>query len=1058
MTCPHCRSFTSLTAGHCAACGRPVTSGRDVAAGVLTPVPAPPNPDDLETGEIEIPSLADPDETGIGRAPTGPSSILDHDVATGVLRDAADDLDLTRLSQPPAAISPTSALRATVGKHAQSGTGPLAVGEVFGRYHIIRVLGVGGMGAVYHAWDGELGIGVALKVIRPETTSDPGAAREMERRFKQELVLARKVTHKNVVRIHDLGEINGIKYISMPYLEGSDLATTLKQKGKMPVAEALSIVRGVASGLVAAHEAGIVHRDLKPANIMIQADCAVIMDFGIARLSGGVTPDSSATMVPSEIAFSGSATSVATMAGIIMGTVQYMAPEQAKGQPADQRADIYALGLIFADMLLGRRHPPGTHANAFEELRSRIEQPPARVRSIDSTIPEAIDELIARAVQPDPAARFQTSAELVAELDRLDENGVPIPIRRVVRLPFVMAMVAVLLALSGGTWWYFRSLVPPPAHAPVTVVIADFQNNTKDPTFDRTLESVLQRQLEGASFISAYDRSSINRFLGVQPPQKLDEAAAWKLALNQGVGVVLSASLGPRGQGYEVHVKAVETVTEKVITEVTGRASGRDQVVPTVASLANDVREALGDETSDSRFSKETIEKLSATSLDVVRQYVVAMDALSNSKNEEALKRFAEAVKLDPDFGLAYAGMASASWNLDRQQEAEKYAKEAVQLVARMTDRERLRTRGLFYLVTRDYQNCVKEYNDLIKAYAADAAGHNNLALCSTHLRDFSRSLEARRKAATILPKRSVYRFNLAVDATYAGDFKTGEEEALKAQELGSPRAPVALAFVQLAQGRTKEVADTYEKLGTTNAAGASRAASGLGELAAYEGRFSDAVRILERGATADLAAKNAERAADKFAALAAIQVLRQQKNAALDAAQKALANSPSVKIHFLTARVFVEAGEIGRAQKAAAALGSELQAEPRALGKVIEGEIALKQGDPPRAILALNDANQLMDTWIGRLDLGRAYLAAGLPTQADSELDRCITRRGEALSLFLDDEPTFSYLPQVYYYQGRVREAGKISGFADSYRTYLAIRGTAGEDPLLGDVKRRIR
>src|SRR6185369_6372718 len=152
----------------------------------------------------------------------------------------------------------------------EGATGPLDVGTSFSnRYHIIRVLGIGGMGAVYHAWDAELGMAVALKVIRPESSSDPNAAREMERRFKQELVLARQVTHKNVVRIHDLGEINGIKYITMPYLDGSDLATVLKEHGKMAVPAALSIVRDVAAGLTAAHEAGIVHRDLKPANIMV---------------------------------------------------------------------------------------------------------------------------------------------------------------------------------------------------------------------------------------------------------------------------------------------------------------------------------------------------------------------------------------------------------------------------------------------------------------------------------------------------------------------------------------------------------------------------------------------------------------------------------------------------------------------------------------------------------------------------------------------------------------------------------------------------------------------
>src|SRR5262249_16862523 len=144
-------------------------------------------------------------------------------------------------------------------------------------------------GAVYEAWDAELSVTVALKVIRPEVMADPTAATEIERRFKRELLLARQVTHKNVVRIHDLGDINGLKFITMSYVEGADPATIVRRDGRLPVPRVLRIARSVAEGLVEAHKQGVVHRDLKPANIMINAedDEAMIMDFGIARSTGG---------------------------------------------------------------------------------------------------------------------------------------------------------------------------------------------------------------------------------------------------------------------------------------------------------------------------------------------------------------------------------------------------------------------------------------------------------------------------------------------------------------------------------------------------------------------------------------------------------------------------------------------------------------------------------------------------------------------------------------------------------------------------------------------------
>jgi tetratricopeptide (TPR) repeat protein len=266
----------------------------------------------------------------------------------------------------------------------------------------------------------------------------------------------------------------------------------------------------------------------------------------------------------------------------------------------------------------------------------------------------------------------------------------------------------------------------------------------------------------------------------------------------------------------------------------------------------------------------------------------------------------------------------------------------------------------------------------------------------------------------------------------------------------------LALAYAQLLQGQLPHAADTYERIGKVDALGASYRSSGLGDLALYEGRLSDAARIFAEGAAADLASKDADRAANKFAALAYTQVLRQQKREAIAAAEKALANSNAVKIRFLAARVFLEAGAVARSRALAATLGTELQAEPQAYARIIDGEAALKDGDSRLAIKALTEANTLLDTWIGHLDLGRAYLEAGAFTQADSEFDRCLKRRGEALALFLDEEPTYGYLPPVYYYQGRVREGLNNAGFADSYRAYLEIRGKSTEDPLLPDLRRR--
>jgi eukaryotic-like serine/threonine-protein kinase len=932
--------------------------------------------------------------------------------------------------------------------------GPLETGQQFSpRYLIVRLLGMGGMGAVYQAWDAELSVTVAVKVIRPEVTGDPDTARSIERRFKQELLLARQVTHRNVVRIHDLGEIDGIKYITMPYIEGEDLASVLKKAGRLPVARVLAMARQIAAGLQAAHDAGVVHRDLKPPNVMIaNDDHAIIMDFGIARSAGAAHIANLAAAGPVlPVPPVDAITQVTgTLAGGVVGTIEYMAPEQVRGESVDQRADIYAFGLMLHDMLTGRSRT--AHASAITELHKRLVQPPPSVETIVPDVPQPFAQVIARCVEPDAHRRFATTADLVAALDRLDDHGRLRPTRRVVGLPLAAAVVVLLLTVSGAIWW-FRPEAAPVAHDPVSVLIADFVNHTGDTAFDRTLEPLLKRGLEGAGFISAFDRNAIRATLGALPPEQLDEGAARALAVQHGIGVVLSGSIGRSGRGYEISVKATQPYTAEVLADAGGRATSKEQVVQAATRLVANVRQALGDETSESS-QMFAMASLSATSLDVVREYAAAQNAASNGRFDEALASAQRAVALDPGFGIGYQLLAVASRNLGRVQDAEKYSGEALRYLDGMTERERFSTRGMYYRVTGDYPQCVKEYSALIERYSADVVARNQLALCASKLRDLQTAVKEMRQVVEMLPSRVLFRDNLALYANYAADFQTAEQE-VQAIKQPDAYAVLAAAFAQLGQRQFDAAANTYAKLAAMGPLGASMAASGLGDLAMVEGRYSDAARILERGVAADLAAKNGDTAAAKLALLAHVQLLRGQPASATAAAQKALENSNTVGVRFLAARAFIAADDPAAARELVHSLASALQAEPRSYAKILEGEIALHNGNPRQAIALLTEANGLLDTWIGRYVLGRAYLEAGAYAQADSEFDRCIKRRGEALSLFLDEQPTYGLMPPVYYYQGRVRQALKSEGFAQSYLEYRAIRGSSSEDSLLKAIPR---
>jgi tetratricopeptide (TPR) repeat protein len=441
-----------------------------------------------------------------------------------------------------------------------------------------------------------------------------------------------------------------------------------------------------------------------------------------------------------------------------------------------------------------------------------------------------------------------------------------------------------------------------------------------------------------------------------------------------------------------------------------------------------------------------------------VHLYSTGMQQEFAGKTADAFQTFSKAVELDPNFARAYFAMSATAIDLGRQADGEKYIKLAMEHLERMTERERYRTRGFYYLIASNYPKCVEEYSSLVAQYPADRVGQTDLAWCYAYSRKFPKAVEAARKAVEIAPKGALEHINLAFFSLFAGDFQTGEREARTALGINpSEVAQINLGEAQLGQDKLREAAETFHGLDKFGSRGTSLGVSALADLAMYQGRLSEEVQLLEKGAEADLKAKSSENATNKFAALAYAQLLRGQKAAAIAAAEKALANGQTVQVRFLAGRVLAEAGDTAQAKKMAESLAKETQAEPQAYGKIIEGKIALTQKDSRLAIKNITEANNLLDTWIGRFELGRAYLEAGQFTEADSEFDRCLKRQGEALELLMDNVVTYGYVPYVYYYQGKVRQGLKTPAFAESYRTFLSTRGQSTEDPLIAEVRKSL-
>ena len=354
--------------------GTAVSSGESSAA---TPQPAL-NPEDLTLAGVDL------DATQAGTHPL-PDSAQTISPPPVVKRDSSNEATIVETKKPP-----SSGIQNQL--FAAIGATVLEVGTVLGgRYEIQQLLGMGGMGAVYKARDNEVDRTVGLKVIRPDLAGNPAILA----RFKQELVLARQVTHRNIIRIYDLNEAEGVKFITMEFIEGEDLRTILTRQGKMSPREAITILRQACGGLQAAHNEGVIHRDLKPSNIMRDASGrVVIMDFGLAKTVQG---------------------DGMTQTGMMIGTMEYMSPEQAMGSDLDARSDIFTMGLIFYELLTG--NIPFRAESAIASLVKRTQERAVPLSDVDPTIPPALSMITAKCLERDPKARYSSLQELLDDLD-----------------------------------------------------------------------------------------------------------------------------------------------------------------------------------------------------------------------------------------------------------------------------------------------------------------------------------------------------------------------------------------------------------------------------------------------------------------------------------------------------------------------------------------------------------------------------------------------------------------------------------------------------------------
>ncbi len=595
---------------------------------------------------------------------------------------------------------------------------------------------------------------------------------------------------------------------------------------------------------------------------------------------------------------------------------------------------------------------------------------------------------------------------------------------------------------------------------PLSVLIADFDNKTGDPLFNDTLEQALQIGVESAPFITGYRRDAARRVAASMQwsDNTLNEETARLVSVREGIKVVMAGGIEENNGKYTLYVRAVDPKGGEVLASVDVDAKDKLDVLSAVGTLAGDLREELGDDSLD-RERLKTSETFTAKSLEAAQAYAKAQSLQYNGKYDEAMTYYREALEHDPDFGRAYSGLALSANALGRTEEAEQLWEKALATLDTMTERERLRTLGLYYsLVSRNFDKAIETYETLVEKYPADDTAHNGLAVQYFYALDFQKAQEQGSVLLDIYPNSVMGRSNYALYAMYASNFDKAVAEAAEVRKLDESyfKAWLPIAMKALADNDIDAARDAYRNMAAASSRGELTAQLGLADVALYVGDIDAAVRALNEGIEKSMESGSQYYLATHQIALAETRYREGDIDGALQVAATALGTATGLSRQVPAATLYLAAGQPARASAIADELGASLQTQSRAYANMLRGLVELDAGRHVEALDLMTAGVRQADLWLLRFNLGKAYLAAGYYAEALDEFTACLERQGEATSIFLDDLPTYRYMAELPYWLGRAQqELGMADAARKNFTAFLERRGT--DDTLADDARARL-
>ena len=622
------------------------------------------------------------------------------------------------------------------------------------RYTIIEEIGHGGMGRVYKAIDRSLEISVALKIIRPEYASNP----RIIDHFKKETVLSRSITSENVVRVHDLGESENIKYISMDFVEGQNLRDLIQASGSLTISTAVKFGQQICSGLAAAHKQGIIHRDLKPSNVMIdRTGRARVMDFGLAKT------------IDREDAQGVRA---------VVGTPEYLSPEQARGEKQDQRTDIYALGLILYEIVTGR--PVFEAESLTGYIKKHCEATPEPPSRLNPSVPAALESIILKCLKKDKNERYQTVEDVCRSLDLVVAPETPWPktIWSLILRLSVWIGACLVIALA-AYFLFFNNHEQRVLSARKSLAVMSFENVTGDPSLDNwrnLLRHLLTTDLEQSKFLRLVAREKL---LNCLADADTDDSGVYasdvleKIASRENVDFFLLGSYMKSGQGYRIDIRIIKARDLEAVGSRSFDAVAPENIQDRCDEISRWSKEQLGLSRSDlAKDFDEELKKYTTPSIEAVIHFSRGLDFYDKRDFKQSSDSYLRAVAVDQNFALAYARLAMNFTYEGRFEEANKYLLKAMSLRKNLTPRERLLIEGDYFNFLCDYPRAIETYKNLLMIYPDDEMALEHMGAIFRNTEEWDKAAECFERLHVINPNSRITVRNLSFIARAIGQYE----------------------------------------------------------------------------------------------------------------------------------------------------------------------------------------------------------------------------------------------------------------------------------------------